>query len=323
MQRKRIEGLKSPLKNDLEQRVVEHRNRFIKMFMGRYRELLPYLIQYHNIDTTSIDPLKLEHALRNDINVVVGKAKNDKIMIMGYVEDNRSYENPVNFLTTHNILKEDINFIVPKYLIPTTFTEISNYDNCKTGDFIVLRNKALNFISDLMILQHYTIELGEIVLSRFSLSMQSKINTFFIGQNNDETINQLVTKLYNGSPFVSVNKFFDPKENIYTLENGGIASMFNELKREYQNKISELNNMLGINSLAVEKESGISDTEAKSNTGYTTSNANIYIETRQNEIDKLNKRFGLNISVQYNDEVKSELNELSKLGEYQGDDNNG
>src|SRR5699024_4314974 len=122
---------------------------------------------------------------------------------------------------------------------------------------------TLNYISDSEVIHHYTMELAELVLSRYSISMQAKINTFFMGESNDSTINQIIDDLYNGSPYIKVNHLFDPKDNIFTIQNENLATNFQELKREYQNKISELNNMLGINSLAVEKSSGVSDTEAK------------------------------------------------------------
>src|SRR5699024_7383721 len=155
-------------------------------------------------------------------------------------------------------------------------------------------------------------ELAEIVLSRYSISMQVKITTLFLGEPNDETLNQIISDVYNGNPYIKGSKLFDPDTQIYHMKNEGIAQNFQELKREYQNKISELNNMLGINSLAVEKASGVSDEEAKSNRGYTSSNANIYLDGRNNGLQKLNKRYGLKIEAMYNDEVVSEFSELQK-----------
>src|SRR5690625_3280408 len=131
---------------------------------------------------------------------------------------------------------------------------------------------------------------------------------------------KLITKIYNGDPYVPGSKLFDPNDQIYHFDNTGTASVFKELKREYQNKVSELNNMLGINSLAVEKSSGVSDTEAKSNRAFTTSMANIKIESRNDAFKKLNKRYDRDIQVIYNDEVASELMEIAKL-EGDGDNN--
>ena len=94
------------------------------------------------------------------------------------------------------------------------------------------------------------------------------------------------------------------------------------MKREYQNKISELNNAIGINSLAVEKESGVSDEEAKSNRGYTTSNANINLDGRNHGLKKLNKRYNLQLEAVYNDQVASEFQELIEKEEVSNENNN-
>src|SRR5699024_12739364 len=106
--------------------------------------------------------------------------------------------------------------------------------------------------------------------------MQVKITTLFLGEPNDETLNQIISDVYNGNPYIRGSKLLDPEEQIYHMDSDNIAQNFQELKRQYQNKISELNNILVINSLAVEKSSGVSNTEANSNSAYTTINEKIY-----------------------------------------------
>lgn len=309
--------LEENLYNTIKDRVITHKNRFVRIFSSRYHEMIPSLITYLN-NNTGIDFFKVEVLLTQGYDVVVGKAKNGVIQILGYTKSNDSLENPSLFVTEKLLDKNDIIFTIPNDLIPKKMKEISFLDNCNTGDFTVIKNKVLNLVSDREIIEHYTCELAEIVLSRYSLAMQSKIITFFIGDENNEDVNQLVCDLYNGSPFVKANKLFDPEEQIIHMKNDGISNNFVELKREYQNKLSELNNMLGINSLAVDKESGVSDTEAMSNRPYTASVANIKLSARENAIKKLNKRFGLNIEVVYNDNVASEF---EKFYIKEGDDN--
>src|SRR5699024_9758339 len=171
----------------------------------------------------------------------------------------------------------------------------------------------------------YIDELAEIVLSRYSISMQVKITTLFLGEPNDETLNQIISDVYNGNPYIRWSKLFDPEEQIYHMDNDNIAQNFQELKRKYQNKISELNNMLGINSLSVEISSGVSYSEATSNSSYKTSNDKIYLDARNNELKKLNKRYNLEIEALYNDEVLSEFSELAREEEKGngGDPSNG
>lgn len=304
-------GLEVDLGKKLLDRVVNHKETFIRIFTLRYLEMLPTLFSYTHTKDLAINFLKLETALVQNYDIVIGEV-NNQLMVMGYMTSRDSLENPNALFSTNLFNKKDIHFVIPDKYIPTKMEEITDLDNCQSGNFVVVRNKTLNYVSDRKIIEHYTDELAEIVLSRFSLSMQTKIQTFFKGDENDQDIVRLVGQLYNGSPFVKVGKWFDVKENMITVQNDNIALQFAELKREYQNKISELNNMLGINSLAVEKSSGVSDTEAKSNRAFTTSMANIKMESRMDAMRKLNKRYGLDIQVIYNDQVQSEFLEMEE-----------
>lgn len=304
-------GVKSELNQDISRRVIEHRNRFRRLIFNRYLEFLPLLINYTNRDSVAIDFLQLESALRQGYQVVVGKARNDQIMVLGYIQgqyykNSNDYLNNFNFTFERRLNEKDITFIVPEYLRPKYALEIQKYDNCSSGDFIVIRNKPVIINNDIEIIEHYCDELAEIILSRFSLIMQSKFSKIFVSDVNDETINQFITQLFNGSPYIKIDSFIDPEEDIIDLGSDFVTTALTEMKREYQNKISELSNFLGVNSLAVDKESGVSDTEAKSNRSFTTSNSNIYLRGRQ-PFEYLNKRFDLDIHPYYDDEAMSEL----------------
>lgn len=320
-----LQSIDKTLDKELKEKVVNHRDRFIGIFKARYLEMLPSLIKYKNSRTVSIDFMKVEVALRNGYDVVIGETINRNIQVIGYATSKKTTGNPADLFSTNLLRHGEINFIIPERLQQKYYKEISHEDECKSGNFVVLRNKTINYVSDYNILDHYTDELAEIVLSRFSISMQVKITTIFLGEPNDETLPKIISDLYNGNPYIKASKLFDPDEQIYHMNNEHVAQNFQELKREYQNKISELNNMLGMNSLAVEKSSGVSDSEAKSNRAFTTSNANIYLDSRNNGLEKLNKRYDLKIEAMYNDEVVSEFQELAEDEEKSegGDPSNG
>ena len=314
--------IEKELNEKLVDRIIHHKARFKSIFKARYLEMLPSLIKYNGSETVSIDFLKVEVALRNGYDVVIGETKNRKIMILGYANSMQTSENPADLFSTRKLRHGDITFTIPKHLQLGYYREISNDDHCKTGNFVVLRNKTVQYVNDLEIINHYIEELGEIVSSRFSISMQVKISNLFLGDPNDESMLQLIENIYNGNPYIPGSKLFDPEEQIITIKNDGIAQNFQELKREYQNKISELNNAIGINSLAVEKSSGVSDEEAKSNRGYTTSNANINLDGRNHGLKKLNKRYNLQLEAVYNDQVASEFQELIEKEEVSNENNN-
>lgn len=311
-----MRGIEAELTQGLEERIIRHKQQFISLFSSRYLEMLPSLIVYKNLSDSSVNVginwVKLENGLRSGFDVVIGETSDGTIEILGWVNSRQTESNPSIFLKADRLDADDINYIIPDDMIKRDGKEITYNDNCETGNFIVLRNKTLNYTNDHEVIMYYVDELAEIVVSRYSLTMQAKLNTLFLSDVNDASINQLVSRLYNGAPYVKVSDVFDPDEQIYKFQNEGIAQNFQELKREYQNKISEMNNILGINSLAVEKSSGVSDEEAKSNRGYTTSNSNIYLEARNEPLSRLNKRYGLGIKAVYNDNVGSELSGITK-----------
>jgi len=304
-------GVEVELNQDIGRRVMEHRNRFRRLIFNRYVEFLPLLINYTNKNTVGIDFLQLETGLRQGYQVVIGKARNEEIMILGYIQNHyykssKDYFNNFNFNTEYRLTEKDIIYTVPEYLRPDYALEIQHYDNAKSGDFIVMRNKPVTLGNDYEIIEHYCDELAEVVLSRYSLIMQSKFAKVFKSDINDETVNQFITQLFNGSPFIKTDGYFDAEEDIIDLDSDYVVNALSEMKREYQNKISELSNFLGINSLAVDKESGVSDTEANSNRSFTTSNSNIYLRGRET-LQMLNQRFDLDIQPYYDDEAISQI----------------
>ena len=300
------------LSESIKNRVKAHKYNFNRLLISRYLELLPFLITY-DTDINTIDFIQLELMLRYGKYAIVGETKNGDIKILGYTNFSYNDINDFNFtLANRRLIKDDIVFTIDKSQLLDDYIEIVNDDNCKTGNFIVIKNKIINYVNDISIVKHYAEELAEIALSRFSIILQMKINTFFVGDIGDETINQLVQDVYNGSPFVKVNKFFDKEDNIISISNNNMSQTLIELKREYQNKISELNTMLGIYNTAVDKESGISTQELNSSSGLTFSNSNIYLSSREKSFNKLNKRYNLNIKPKFNDLVNSEFMQLEK-----------
>lgn len=290
------------LSRDLSQKVVQHRDDFYQFFVGRYIEGLATLFSY-SCDKP-FNKMTLEIALRMGYGVAYGKNKFGNPCILGYIQYNNgfNYQTPDTLFKPRRFTGADINYIVPDEVLPERakthqFVEIWDNDGANTGDFVVFWNKRIQLVNDYQVISHYASELAEIVASRYSLIMQSKIMTVFAGNVGDETINQLISDLYNGNPFVKLGKQFDVEDNIIKVDNTNLSNNLAQLKTEYQNEIAELNASFGINVLAVDKESGVTDAEANGNLGYVTMNGNIWLESRQLALDRYNKRYGTDFKV--------------------------
>lgn len=307
------------LSRDLSRKVIEHRDKFYDFFIGRYMEGLANLFYY---SIKPFDKATLEIALREGYGVAVGTNKFGQLGILGYINNNQfAYNRPDLLLKPKRYTGNMINYTMPSDLLPeraktNQFLEIWNWDNGQTGDFVVFWNKQINLTNDFQIIQHYAEELSEIVASRFSLIMQAKIQTVLTGDPGDETINQMISAIYNGNPFVKLAKTFDIEDHLITINNTDLANNLAQLKTEYQNKIAELNALFGINVLAVDKESGVTASEANGNLGYVTMNGNVWLESRQKALDLLNARFNKKYTVSIDKDA------VGMLGMNQNEDNN-
>ena len=307
------------LSRDLSRKVIEHRDKFYDFFIGRYMEGLANLFYY---SIKPFDKATLEIALREGYGVAVGVNKFGQLSILGYINNNQfAYNRPDLLLKPKRYTGNMINYTMPSDLLPERaktkqFLEIWNWDNGQTGDFVVFWNKQINLTNDFQIIQHYAEELSEIVASRFSLIMQAKIQTVLTGDPGDETINQMISAIYNGNPFVKLAKTFDIEDHLITINNTDLANNLAQLKTEYQNKIAELNALFGINVLAVDKESGVTASEANGNLGYVTMNGNVWLESRQKALDLLNARFNKKYTVSIDKDA------VGMLGMNQNEDNN-
>lgn len=299
-------GLGQELTSELGEKVVYHRDQFHEWFVGRYLEGLTALFSY-NFNGYPIDTQALEIALRQGYGVAIGTDINNNFTIYGYVKTANYNNVNINYLLAPRkpIKGSEIFWTLPAYLRPDNYkdiTEITAQDSAVSGRFVVFWNKALTFTNDFRIIENYADELAEIVASRFSLEIQSKVTTIFMSDIGDETINQMVSKIYNGTPFVKTGNNFDVRDNVYKIGNDGVGDTLQLLKNEYQNKIAELNSVFGLNVLSFEKTSGVSETESQGNTAYVSFNANIWLKPRQHALDLLNKHYATCFNVKINDE---------------------
>lgn len=305
-------NIEQSLNEKVKMRMITHRNAFYRFFRNRYREFLPVVIGYEGLEETKIDPIQLEIWLRQGYGVAVGETTRG-IMILGTVpRQSQLYTLGTNY-SVSPLTSSDVNYFISDK-IRVKNKEITYHDGFESGNMVVIYNKPYQLTNDFEIIDIYSERIAEIALSRFSIYMQAKISTVIRGEVDDEDVEQITSDLYNGAPFIETTMMFDPDESILSINNSQeVISALPELKREYQNNIAELNNILGLSALGVDKASGVSDIEAQSNKAYQKANSNVYLKSRNEKLKLLNEKFNLNMKAEYADEIASNLSSLEKV----------
>lgn len=305
-------NIEQSLNEKVKMRMTSHRNAFYRFFRNRYREFLPVVIGYEGLENTKIDPIQLEIWLRQGYGVAVGETTRG-IMILGTVpRQSQLYTLGTNY-SVAPLTSADVNYFISDK-IRVKNKEITYHDGFESGNMVVIYNKPYQLTNDFEIIDIYSERIAEIALSRFSIYMQAKISTVIRGEVDDEDVEQITSDLYNGAPFIETTMMFDPEESILSINNSQeVISALPELKREYQNNIAELNNILGLSALGVDKASGVSDIEAQSNKAYQKANSNVYLKSRNEKLKLLNEKFSLNMKAEYADEIAANLSSLEKI----------
>lgn len=306
------QNIEPSLNEKVKKRMVSHRNAFYRFFKNRYREFLPVVIGYEGLEDTKIDPIQLEIWLRQGYGVAVGETTRG-VMILGTVpRQSQLYTLGTNY-SVSPLTSADVNYFISDK-IRVKNKEITYHDGFESGNMVVIYNKPYQLTNDFEIIDIYSERIAEIALSRFSIYMQAKISTVIRGEVDDEDVEQITSDLYNGAPFIETTMMFDPDESILSINSSQeVISALPELKREYQNNIAELNNILGLTALGVDKASGVSDIEAQSNKAYQKANSNVYLKSRNEKLKLLNEKFGLNMKAEYADEIAADLSSLEKV----------
>lgn len=300
--------------NKIAQRVINQREEMYSIIVGTYTEFLPLIINYSGLEHHAISPIIVENLLRQGVGVAIGLTKDGNMALLGYVTKDRTTQyNGFTSYVTQPCKTGDIHFIIGKELRLPKYQEITYHDNYKSGNFVVLYNKPYTFVNDYRIINTYAERLAEISMSRFSIYMQSKVSHVIKGEVDDQDTEQIANDLFNGKPYIKTTDYFD-EDNIIEINSvSDIISALPELKREYQNNLAELNALLGLNTLGVDKESGVSNIEAQSNQSFKKANESIYLKARNEPLQWLNKKYNTNIKAEYNDLMVSELSSLEKL----------
>lgn len=187
------------------------------------------------------------------------------------------------------------------------------------GDYVVFTNKNiasfLNFtdvdgfngtlnligMSDTELIDATAMRLAMNRATSFQNSLQMRSSTIFASKNKNITSGNIVQKWLNGFPVIGVDDAFDVQNSIQSLTGAPVlAEYMKESRTEFDYMLGEYGMWLGMASSGSLKESGVSDLEAASKLQQTESMAEIYLQARQDPMDKLMHRFGGSVKMMFN-----------------------
>lgn len=245
----------------------------------------------------------------NSRYVAVGELKGGKIGLLGTVFFN-GYN---NFNFRKPISKDDITFFtnIESELV-VDYEELTPYSD---GNFVVLSNKGFTLVDDLEIIEYHVDQIVEQEITDYSLTLQMKVGTFITAQEScgGNDAKMLANALLAGTPYFVTSDAFTMQNSINQFDSLDISSYLPAIQKHKQEIIAQLNMFLGVSSLAVNKEAGVSEAEAKGNSGLQEGFENAHLKARNEPLGLLNKKFGTNIKAVYSEKSIEQLSSLEKF----------
>lgn len=203
-------------------------------------------------------------------------------------------------------------------LSKTLLTPITDLEPDK-GDYVVFTNKNiasfLNFtdvdgfngtlnligMSDTELIDATATRLAMNRATSFQNSVQMRASTIFTSKNKNVTSGNVVQKWLNGFPIIGVDDSWDVEKSIQSLSGAPVlAEYMRESRMEFDYMLGEYGMWLGMSSSGSLKESGVNELETASKMQQTESMAEIYLQARQDPMDKLMRRFGGSVKMMFN-----------------------
>lgn len=203
-------------------------------------------------------------------------------------------------LTGYNIYYQPKSILIANHLLPDySGRELVIGEDCE----LVKLMPDYGCIMD-MILKYAT----EYALTTQSFDVSvinSKIGYVFSASDNKtaESLKKMVDQINEGRPAVFIDKQLLNPDGVRSWESifsdGRGSTVINELLNALEKLDARFNTDVGIPNVNISKASGVSDAEVNANNVDTMAKINLWIETINEDLQKVNNMFGLNISCKY------------------------
>lgn len=301
---------------------------YYNIYVDYFTNLVLNLITYENAPDT-LDERFLEFNLRYYGYARVGGVDKDNVFVLGQNQNGEYGLNALGSLIDQSTIPNP--FAVDDSTQELPYLTRMNYQD-KNDGYVTICNKynyymagLMTTFTDMQLVDRVSKSLAKIKASEMRNIDLMKQQFIGLTKNKNLTANQVFQQIQEGKSFIGVDSDLGDITSILDVTDFNIQDYLPSLKTAWNNEVSELLTMLGIDTVGVDKKERLVAQEAAANAQLTEASANVYLQARNQQLEILNHVLGTKIEATFNQQAFQQLVKLQdaqNAGEIDVDQNN-
>lgn len=301
---------------------------YYNIYVDYFTNLVLNLITYENAPDT-LDERFLEFNLRYYGYARVGGVDKDNVFVLGQNQNGEYGLNALGSLIDQSTIPNP--FAVDDRTQELPYLTRMNYQD-KNDGYVTICNKynyymagLMTTFTDMQLVDRVSKSLAKIKASEMRNIDLMKQQFIGLTKNKNLTANQVFQQIQEGKSFIGVDSDLGDITSILDVTDFNIQDYLPSLKTAWNNEVSELLTMLGIDTVGVDKKERLVAQEAAANAQLTEASANVYLQARNQQLEILNHVLGTKIEATFNQQAFQQLVKLQdaqNAGEIDADQNN-
>lgn len=301
---------------------------YYNIYVDYFTNLVLNLITYENAPDT-LDERFLEFNLRYYGYARVGGVDKDNVFVLGQNQNGEYGLNALGSLIDQTTIPNP--FAVDDSTQELPYLTRMNYQD-KNDGYVTICNKynyymagLMTTFTDMQLVDRVSKSLAKIKASEMRNIDLMKQQFIGLTKNKNLTANQVFQQIQEGKSFIGVDSDLGDITSILDVTDFNIQDYLPSLKTAWNNEVSELLTMLGIDTVGVDKKERLVAQEAAANAQLTEASANVYLQARNQQLEILNHVLGTKIEATFNQQAFQQLVKLQdaqNAGEIDVDQNN-
>lgn len=286
---------------------------YYNIYVDYFTNLVLNLITYENAPDT-LDERFLEFNLRYYGYARVGGVDKGNVFVLGQNQNGEYGLNALGSLIDQSTIPNP--FAVDDSTQELPYLTRMNYQD-KNDGYVTICNKynyymagLMTTFTDMQLVDRVSKSLAKIKASEMRNIDLMKQQFIGLTKNKNLTANQVFQQIQEGKSFIGVDSDLGDITSILDVTDFNIQDYLPSLKTAWNNEVSELLTMLGIDTVGVDKKERLVAMEAAANAQLTEASANVYLQARNQQLEILNHVLGTKIEATFNQQAFQQLVKL-------------